>query len=104
MFQLCASFPLLFKSRAFLYNLSQAEMVGKEGTITFGRILLMDAQNKSRQSMDAHRHVQSYGGWMLSCRVWVSVKELGGAVLPALCVSCSTMAHGETNTERSFAL
>ena len=53
--------------------------------------------------MDAHRHVQSYGGWMLSCRVWVSVKELGGAVLPALHVSCSTTAHGETNTEYYFA-
>lgn len=53
--------------------------------------------------MDAHRHVQSYRGWMLSGLAWVSVKELGGAVLPALHVSCSTMAHGETNTECSFA-
>ena len=54
--------------------------------------------------MDAHRHVQSYGGWMLSCSVWVSVKELGGAVLPDLRVSCSTTAHRETNTECCFAL
>jgi len=103
MFQLCASFPLLFKSRAFLYNLSQAEMVGKEGTITFGRILLMDAQNKSRLK---HTCLQTQFKAIVACSREAECSSQGSrlvALLLLLRMCTSSLRAGcKTNVESYF--
>lgn len=56
-------------------------LLGFSDTLRY--ILLMDAQNKSRQSTDAHRHGSKL--WWLDAEswVWFPGKELGEATIAA---------------------
>jgi len=56
--------------------------------MTSGHTLLMDAQNKSRSSTDAHRHSSKLWWPLLRCWVWFQGKELGSTTLAARGVSC----------------
>lgn len=71
--------------------------------ITLSPILLMDAQNKSRQSTDAHRHSAELWGLMPRC--WVSFwgKELGGATLATWGAHASVTATAKQLPNAIFA-
>ena len=63
-----------------------------EEAVTLGHILLTDAQNTSKYSTDAHRHLSKLWGLDAEMRGVPPGKEPGGAAFPARVCAASGRA------------